>query len=939
MAPLERQGVSMLAEGADKFIADLKRVGIAYDENSKRFRDIKTGRFATFDKAQKSIQGTTAATGDLTSALTGAGAAAGGMSMGAVAAGTALGGLAVMAVKVVADVGTKMVEALLNAARALGTLAAEGARVDGFRIGFEYFSSSVVAGSDAMAAALVRGSDRMIATNKLFRRFNEAASLVSRDFAEKLPEALQYLGKVSLTTGRSLDYLLESFALGVGRLQPKIIDNLNVQVTLAEAIKRASAETGKAADQLSILDKQAGITALTLEKLEKNTAGIPDVTDTAATKMAQFGASLENIRVTLSEYLQPAFTTILDIGVKFLWWLEDAIKEGGALYPVLIRLGTAWSFFADGLQAGSNMIMEFVDNLTTDLGNGVAGIATSAFDWGVDIVVQLADGLVSATNTVLTAAMNAISGALSYWLSPGSPPRVAPQLDKWGVNYMTTLLHGMTQADFGVLSKVKGHLKSLLSPEELGKASKGLIGALSTGNVSDVTKVIQAVGGQFAPELNKLAMVQLKVAAATDAMAAADARLAAQQAKLTKSQGKIKDLTEEYNTLLRSGASRDVLDQKLAEINAEEKRSDTIAASITKEEAAAKGQKEKLAGLKEEASLQDALVKELLALNKALTPKEIKAGAGVKGVKGKAGVTPEVAAVFEFPKIDLAGKIGRAIEDMKQSIRDKLKGSLSPFTKLKEKIEELIEDLKPKLVEFGTILAAAWTTAKEDSPFLQDLEDGLANIPDKVQDVIDIFGDMITLAWEPVKKFWDTALQPMFVAIGKVIDALVETTLEDLHTTWLKILEKMQELWDFIGPFIAPWEGSLKTVMDVFTKQVLEPLNTGFATLGGWVQNVTGWLETLADMISNRDWSGIDPFVGESPSPLEKGLRGITRALADMHMERQPLFNGSSFAGNGGTTVYDNREVHAPIGPVNNPGMGPAQLQNYVRRTIRQEFA
>jgi len=126
--------------------------------------------------------------------------------------------------------------------------------------------------------------------------------------------------------------------------------------------------------------------------------------------------------------------------------------------------------------------------------------------------------------------------------------------------------------------------------------------------------------------------------------------------------------------------------------------------------------------------------------------------------------------------------------------------------------------------------------------------------------------------------------------------------------------------------------------MWLFKENVLDPLNESLETLGGWIDKVTGWLNRLGNEIDETDMSPLDPFVGRSPSPLEKGLRGITSALAEMHMERQPLFNGAMFAGGGGTTTYDNREVHAPIGPVNNPGMGPAQLQSYMRRTIRQEF-
>jgi len=73
-----------------------------------------------------------------------------------------------------------------------------------------------------------------MATNRdLMLSFNKASTLVSVDFAKQLPDAMQYLGKVSLATGQDLGFLLDSLVTGVGRVSPMILDNLGIQVALS----------------------------------------------------------------------------------------------------------------------------------------------------------------------------------------------------------------------------------------------------------------------------------------------------------------------------------------------------------------------------------------------------------------------------------------------------------------------------------------------------------------------------------------------------------------------------------------------------------------------------------------------------------------------------------------------------------------------------------
>ena len=89
------------------------------------------------------------------------------------------------------------------------------------------------------------GTMGMTADVDLMKNFNLAATLVSTDFAQTLPDAMQYLTQVAGATGESMDYMLTSLIRGVGRLSPMILDNLGIQVDMGKAYEKAAQAMGK----------------------------------------------------------------------------------------------------------------------------------------------------------------------------------------------------------------------------------------------------------------------------------------------------------------------------------------------------------------------------------------------------------------------------------------------------------------------------------------------------------------------------------------------------------------------------------------------------------------------------------------------------------------------------------------------------------------------
>jgi phage-related protein len=233
------------------------------------------------------------------------------------------------------------------AAVGVAKLAVDAAPLENVRAAFEGLAKSAGKSGDEMLAALQKASGGMISQIDLMKSFNLAAQLVGQDFAVRLPEAMQYLAKVSAATGESMDFMLESLIRGVGRLSPMILDNLGIQVSLNEATARAAEMFGVEADQLTKSQIQAGMLDVVLTKLRENTAAMPDVTWTAAAGLgwlkATFADLKEQIGAAFLPVLAPLLQAFRDLASAYLpivvAWLQDFGMKLGDLVTALLNAG------------------------------------------------------------------------------------------------------------------------------------------------------------------------------------------------------------------------------------------------------------------------------------------------------------------------------------------------------------------------------------------------------------------------------------------------------------------------------------------------------------------------------------------------------------------------------------------------------------------------
>lgn len=261
-------------------------------------------------------------------------------------------------------IGGAAVGAIAGIGAVLGKIAIDAAPVEGLSNAFDGLAQSAGVGTDEMLAALKRGSAGMVSQRDLMMSFNQAAGLVSTDFAKQLPDAMQYLGKVSAATGQDMGFMLDSLVKGIGRLSPMILDNLGVQASLAEATERASEMFGVEAGELTKTQVQAGMMNVVLEKLAANTASMPDVTETAAAKMARLRATMQDLKDRGGMALLPVLNVVLEVlaavGERVLPIVIRALET---VAPIVTTIAEAFGTFIGSILEGQEPLTAFKDLL------------------------------------------------------------------------------------------------------------------------------------------------------------------------------------------------------------------------------------------------------------------------------------------------------------------------------------------------------------------------------------------------------------------------------------------------------------------------------------------------------------------------------------------------------------------------------------------------
>lgn len=226
---------------------------------------------------------------------------------------------------------------------------------------------------------------------------------------------------------------------------------------------------------------------------------------------------LKGIGLALGLLASPITLLILALGLLAAAWASDF----GGMRDTL----STWAGFAVG-------ILEMV--------------AREAVRWGTGIVEAIATGITQAIDVVVQA-LNTLAGIIAYWLAPGSPPRLLPDLDKWGRESAAEWLKGWTTVDFRAFRDLAGAAAGLLRglgargkideeaviPAILGTReaiAEALQELKRTGTISEATFArIREAAGAGGEEVEELVRRYARLAQVSEELAAINKELAGEE--------------------------------------------------------------------------------------------------------------------------------------------------------------------------------------------------------------------------------------------------------------------------------------------------------------------------------------------------------------------------------------------------------------------------
>lgn len=319
----------------------------------------------------------------------------------------------------------------------------------------------------------------------------------------------------------------------IGTFNGRILRQLAIGgITVGNIFNEMSKQTGKTVEQLKALESQGEITA---------TMGINAI----LAFMHKFDGDAKAQAATINGLL----TSLQSMGTLFVQQFfgpMDAVtgKIGGIAGAIQKEL----KGIVDFLQ------QDWVPALVEKIGNGLGGLADKAFVWGNNLVTQFAQGMLDAIGSILSA-LTSISDLITYWLQPGSPPKLLPDIGKWGQSAINEFFKGFSMGDMdlfnGIGDTIEKHIRAILIKDPSDKV----------GILNNIFGERQAVA-QAVAELDKTG----KVAESTfqgifDAMGGAtqetqnfirtSVALEEQNRKVTAAQTALDDVTKKYNDLLK----------------------------------------------------------------------------------------------------------------------------------------------------------------------------------------------------------------------------------------------------------------------------------------------------------------------------------------------------------------------------------------------------
>lgn len=370
---------------------------------------------------------------------------------------------------------------------------------------------------------------------------------------------------------------------------------INAAAGLAESGAVAYETAAEAAEALGVsIDTVSQFAEGGITKYEALmiTMGETSAADAAATRMDNLAGAMEILRGIID-------TIRIRIGKVFIPSIRQGVEKLSQFLASNADKIVGFFRVVQTIFAGiSGAFRAFFSSFKASFTAGFGGITKQSEGWGRNITISLARGIAAAAVAVVRA-LNFIGQIITGWLKPGSPPKLLPDLDKWGTGAADAYMGGWTQADFSIFdtlaSTIEGYLRDMapedsegLVPRILG--SRDVIAQIvdevrQTGMVAeDAFSRVEAVTGTLPAKIKDYAMSLFEAEAASKRMAEAQENLDRIQGINLDTLADAKDMVGDFGGILGRTVNAYVgALEDLAAANAEVERSQQRVNDVTKE--------------------------------------------------------------------------------------------------------------------------------------------------------------------------------------------------------------------------------------------------------------------------------------------------------------------------------------------------------------------
>lgn len=587
------------------------------------------------------------------------------------------------------------------------------------------------------------------------------------------------------------------------------------------------------------------------------------VTSSVNSAFGGLASAASNILAPVTSIFDKIFNQVFRVLVRqavrevenFIGSIAEAAIKGSDLETSISRLGVSLDSVAKSAFA------PFVDQLGGMVANAapaflgvvqaaesyLGGLGQSALAWGSNLVTQFAQGMWDGVGAILSVLTD-IANLISYWLSPGSPPRLLPDIDKWGTAAANEFFGGWGKADFSIFTDLSGTITNLIRSIPLPKGDQVGVVPSILGAREGIAAAVEELKTAGAISVETMNRITAAVGTSDDSVRAyleSMVRLQSASDTVKAAQDELNAATERYQSLLKP------IDAQLAGITEEQQQladeqKKSLLQLVLKDPGSSAAQKRQ-AQLEIERIDAEKRRRLLLAEQKTV----------VEGAKDKldAAKKAEAAAQDEF---DARKAFLLAQTETNNLLKEQLrlieslnkaggagpkpaggggKPAISPFAIKPFSLEDFVPpDIQQKWEAFVNALRATWD-----------------KILDIFQPAIDVWNQQVLPAWNHLVKAFESSVPDIESAIAEMVAFIVVelgTVLTGVFSNVAISLDTLAHIWE------AHHSTMLSVVVNTF-KIIFTTVSVTLLLISGLVavvlNQISGFLDAWS-LLFTRGW-------------------------------------------------------------------------------------